>query len=57
MVVDSLSFRCVRGLVSPAEFMPVINTSSISERIAAWVLETGEAAQLPPCPYLPIGAG
>jgi diguanylate cyclase (GGDEF)-like protein len=30
----------VRGLVSPAEFMPVVNTSSISERIAAWVLET-----------------
>lgn len=30
----------VRGLVSPAEFMPVVNTSSISERIAGWVLET-----------------
>jgi EAL domain-containing protein (putative c-di-GMP-specific phosphodiesterase class I) len=30
----------VRGLVSPAEFMPVINTSSMSERIAGWVLET-----------------
>jgi diguanylate cyclase (GGDEF)-like protein/PAS domain S-box-containing protein len=30
----------VRGLVSPAEFMPVVNTSSISERIGAWVLET-----------------
>ena len=29
-----------RGLVSPAEFMPVVNTSAISERIAAWVLET-----------------
>jgi diguanylate cyclase (GGDEF)-like protein/PAS domain S-box-containing protein len=29
-----------RGLVSPAEFMPVVNTSSISERIAAWVLDT-----------------
>jgi diguanylate cyclase (GGDEF)-like protein/PAS domain S-box-containing protein len=29
-----------RGLVSPAEFMPVVNTSSISEQIAAWVLET-----------------
>ena len=28
----------VRGLVSPAEFMPVVNASSISERIAAWVL-------------------
>jgi diguanylate cyclase (GGDEF)-like protein/PAS domain S-box-containing protein len=30
----------VRGLVSPGEFMPVVNTSSISELIAAWVLET-----------------
>ena len=30
----------VRGLVSPAEFMPVVNTSPISERIAGWVLET-----------------
>jgi EAL domain-containing protein (putative c-di-GMP-specific phosphodiesterase class I) len=30
----------VRGLVSPAEFMPVVNTSSISDRIAGWVLET-----------------
>jgi diguanylate cyclase (GGDEF)-like protein/PAS domain S-box-containing protein len=30
----------VRGLVSPAEFMPVVNTSSISEPIAAWVMET-----------------
>jgi diguanylate cyclase (GGDEF)-like protein/PAS domain S-box-containing protein len=30
----------VRGLVSPGEFIPVVNTSSISERIAAWVLET-----------------
>lgn len=30
----------VRGLISPAEFMPVVNTSSISERIAQWVLET-----------------
>jgi diguanylate cyclase (GGDEF)-like protein/PAS domain S-box-containing protein len=29
-----------RGLVSPAEFMPVVNTSPISERIASWVLET-----------------
>jgi EAL domain-containing protein (putative c-di-GMP-specific phosphodiesterase class I) len=27
-------------MVSPAEFMPVVNTSSISERIAGWVLET-----------------
>jgi diguanylate cyclase (GGDEF)-like protein/PAS domain S-box-containing protein len=30
----------VRGLVSPGEFMPVVNTSSISERIANWVLTT-----------------
>jgi predicted signal transduction protein with EAL and GGDEF domain len=30
----------VRGLVSPAEFMPVVNTSAISERIAEWVLQT-----------------
>jgi len=30
----------VRGLVSPGEFIPVANTSSISERISAWVLET-----------------
>ena len=30
----------VRGLVSPAEFMPVVNTSSISDRVAGWVLET-----------------
>jgi diguanylate cyclase (GGDEF)-like protein/PAS domain S-box-containing protein len=29
-----------RGLVSPAEFMPVVNTSLISERIAGWVLDT-----------------
>jgi diguanylate cyclase (GGDEF)-like protein/PAS domain S-box-containing protein len=29
-----------RGLVSPGQFMPVVNTSSISDRIAAWVLET-----------------
>ena len=29
-----------RGLISPGEFMPVVNNSSISERIAAWVLET-----------------
>jgi EAL domain-containing protein (putative c-di-GMP-specific phosphodiesterase class I) len=28
-----------RGLVSPAEFIGVVNTSSISDRIAAWVLE------------------
>jgi len=30
----------VGGLVSPAEFMPVVNTSPISDRIADWVLET-----------------
>jgi diguanylate cyclase (GGDEF)-like protein/PAS domain S-box-containing protein len=30
----------VRGLVSPGEFIPVVNTSSISERIANWVLAT-----------------
>ena len=30
----------VRGLVSPGEFMPVVNTSAISERIAIWVLQT-----------------
>jgi predicted signal transduction protein with EAL and GGDEF domain len=29
-----------RGLVSPGEFMPVVNTSPISERISEWVLET-----------------
>jgi diguanylate cyclase (GGDEF)-like protein/PAS domain S-box-containing protein len=30
----------VRGLVSPAQFMTVVNTSSISDRIAGWVMET-----------------
>ena len=30
----------VRGLVSPAEFMPIVNGSSISDRIAGWVMET-----------------
>ncbi|MDI1264838.1 MAG: CHASE2 domain-containing protein, partial [bacterium] len=30
----------VRGLVSPGEFMPVVNTSPISEVIAEWVLQT-----------------
>ena len=30
----------VRGLLSPGEFMPVVNTSPISERIAEWVLQT-----------------
>jgi predicted signal transduction protein with EAL and GGDEF domain len=29
-----------RGLVSPAEFMPVVNASSISNDVAFWVLET-----------------
>ena len=30
----------LRGLVSPAEFMPVVNSSAISGRIALWVIET-----------------
>ena len=30
----------VRGLVSPAEFMPIVNTSPISDRVAKWVLQT-----------------
>jgi diguanylate cyclase (GGDEF)-like protein/PAS domain S-box-containing protein len=30
----------LRGLVSPAEFMSVVNTSPISDRIAEWVLHT-----------------
>jgi diguanylate cyclase (GGDEF)-like protein/PAS domain S-box-containing protein len=30
----------VRGLLAPAEFMPVVNTSPISDRIGAWVLAT-----------------
>jgi diguanylate cyclase (GGDEF)-like protein/PAS domain S-box-containing protein len=29
-----------RGLIPPAQFMPVVNASSISDRIAGWVLET-----------------
>ena len=29
-----------RGLLSPADFMPVVNTSAISDRVATWVLET-----------------
>jgi diguanylate cyclase (GGDEF)-like protein/PAS domain S-box-containing protein len=29
-----------RGLVSPAEFMPLVNTSSISDAIAKWVMKT-----------------
>jgi len=29
-----------RGVVSPADFMPLVNASSISDRIALWVMET-----------------
>src|SRR4029078_1649045 len=29
-----------RGYVSPGEFMPVVNTSGLSDRIANWVMET-----------------
>ncbi len=29
-----------RGVVSPADFMPLVNASSISDRIARWVMET-----------------
>jgi diguanylate cyclase (GGDEF)-like protein/PAS domain S-box-containing protein len=29
-----------RGYVSPGEFMPVVNSSALSERIANWVMET-----------------
>jgi diguanylate cyclase (GGDEF)-like protein/PAS domain S-box-containing protein len=29
-----------RGLIAPGQFMPVVNTSSLSDRIARWVLET-----------------
>lgn len=29
-----------RGYVSPGEFMPVVNSSALSERIASWVMET-----------------
>lgn len=29
-----------RGLVSPAEFMPVVNSSAISDQVAAWVMRT-----------------
>jgi len=28
------------GLIPPAQFMPVVNTSAMSDRIGAWVLET-----------------
>ncbi|OPY97981.1 histidine kinase [Bradyrhizobium sacchari] len=30
----------VRGYVSPGEFMPVVNTSALSDRIGNWVMET-----------------
>lgn len=30
----------LRGYVSPGEFMPVVNTSELSERVANWVMET-----------------
>jgi diguanylate cyclase (GGDEF)-like protein/PAS domain S-box-containing protein len=40
----------IRGLVSPADFMPLVHASSISGRIALWVMETackqGRAWQL-----------
>jgi diguanylate cyclase (GGDEF)-like protein/PAS domain S-box-containing protein len=29
-----------RGLISPAEFMPVVNASALSEKVAAWVMQT-----------------
>ena len=29
-----------RGLISPIDFMPLVNASSISDRVALWVLET-----------------
>jgi diguanylate cyclase (GGDEF)-like protein len=29
-----------RGLVAPSEFMPLVNASAISNRVALWVLET-----------------
>ena len=29
-----------RGLISPADFMPLVHASSISGRIALWVMET-----------------
>jgi diguanylate cyclase (GGDEF)-like protein/PAS domain S-box-containing protein len=30
----------VRGVVAPAEFMPLVNASSISDRVSLWVMET-----------------
>ena len=29
-----------RGLVSPAEFMPIVNNSALSEKVASWVMHT-----------------
>eukprot|EP01035_Chromulina_nebulosa_P002658 gene2658-3615_t len=29
-----------RGMLPPAQFMPVVNTSAIANRVAGWVLET-----------------
>lgn len=29
-----------RGYISPGEFMPIVNTTSLSEDVAGWVLET-----------------
>ncbi|WP_284317271.1 EAL domain-containing protein [Methylobacterium gnaphalii] len=29
-----------RGYVSPGEFMPVVNTTSLAEEVSAWVMET-----------------
>src|SRR4029079_10731228 len=31
----------VRGVIAPAEFMPLVNASSISDRVSLWVVETG----------------
>ena len=30
----------MRGVVAPAEFMPLVNASSISDRVSLWVMET-----------------
>ena len=38
--LDSLAPSRRAAWSRPAEFMPVVNTSSISDRVAAWVLET-----------------
>jgi EAL domain-containing protein (putative c-di-GMP-specific phosphodiesterase class I) len=29
-----------RGLVSPAEFMPIVNASALSEKVASWVMQS-----------------